>query len=86
MPNDNYMTYPLVNHLNSRNQEIAMRNIGNGVPNDTEAGHNKEPMWKYNVKYFPRLFITVIYIVILFVSFGTILTQLIIFSKGKNYA
>jgi hypothetical protein len=33
-------------------------------------------------KYFPKLFVMVIYIVIMFVSFGTILTHLIIFAKG----
>ena len=35
------------------------------------------------IKYFPKMFVTVIYIVILFVSFGTIFVQLIIFcTKG----
>ena len=32
--------------------------------------------------YFPKMFVTVIYIVILFVSLGTIFVQLMIFSKG----
>ena len=34
------------------------------------------------IKYFPKMFVTVIYIVILVVSIGTILVQLMIFAKG----
>ena len=37
---------------------------------------------KHKIKYFPKLFVMVIYIVIMFVAFGTILTHLIIFMKG----
>ena len=39
--------------------------------------------WAYQTKLFPKLFATVIYIVLLFVSFGTIFTQLMIFAKGS---
>lgn len=39
--------------------------------------------WAYQTKLFPKLFATVIYIVLLFVSFGTIFTQLMIFAKDR---
>ena len=47
--------------------------------------------WRYCTKkwwvdgylYFPKLFVTVIYVVLLFVACGTIFTQLMIFAKGK---
>ena len=37
---------------------------------------------EHKIKYFPKLFVMVIYIVIMFVSFGTVLTHLILFLKG----
>ena len=53
-------------HMNRTNDEDELENLG----------------MNGKIKYFPKMFVTVIYVVILFVSFGTILVQLMIFSKG----
>ena len=53
-------------HLNATNDEDELENLG----------------LNGKMKYFPKMFVTVIYIVIMFVSFGTILVQLMIFAKG----
>ena len=57
---------PEGDHLNETNDEDELENLG----------------LNGKIKYFPKMFVTVIYIVILFVSFGTILVQLMIFAKG----
>ena len=55
------------------------------LENETENVSDVEvaSSWAYQTKLFPKLFATVIYIVLLFVSFGTIFTQLMIFAKGS---
>ena len=68
--------------------------IPNKIKDETENGVDMdgslhEPTYKSEwngekclLCYFPKMFVTVIYIVVLFVSLGTIFVQLMIFSKG----
>ena len=51
--------------------------------NDNVSDVEVASSWAYQTKLFPKLFATAIYIVLLFVSFGTIFTQLMIFAKGS---
>ena len=73
-----------VKYQNTRALNITMENVECKHETDNESDLTEVSRYRYERKYFPKLFIRVIYIVILFVSFGTILTQLIIFEKGKS--
>ena len=62
--------------------------VKDGIPEGGHWNESNDPDELENlrlngkIKYFPKMFVTVIYIVILVVSFGTILVQLMIFAKG----
>ena len=73
------------NHYSAAVPNIPTEEWENGNNAGNEKSIPRDPCkLEHKVKFFPKLFVMVIYIVIMFVSFGTVLTHLSLLLKGKQ--